>query len=92
MPPHTATAGSLPEASGMVKAMRADGPDWGTGYLRAGRRAPAGIIRGGMAEDVDRRLGSPEGRVGGPPVPPLPARRPAHHCGAGAGAGKPPSA
>ena len=64
MPQRTATVGSLPEAFGMVEAMRADGPGWGTGCRRAARQAPAGIIRGGMAEDVDRRFGSPEGRDG----------------------------
>ena len=39
MPQRTATIGSLPEAFGMVKVVR---------------RAPVGIIRGGMAEDVDQ--------------------------------------
>ena len=61
MPQRTATIGSLPEAFGMMMAMRADGLDWGTGCRQAVRRAPAGIIRDGMAEDVDRWLGSPEG-------------------------------
>ena len=55
MPQRTAVIDGPPEAFGMVKAMRADGPDWGTGSRRAVRREPAGIIRGGMAEDVDRR-------------------------------------
>ena len=64
MPQRTGTINSLPEVFGMVKAMRADGPDWGTGCRQAVRRALAGIIRGGTAEDVDRRLGSPEGRDG----------------------------
>ena len=44
--------------------MLADGPDWGTGCRQAVRRVPAGMIRGGMAEDVDRRPGSPDGRGG----------------------------
>ena len=64
MPQRTATIGSLPEAFGMVKAMRAGGPDWDTGCRQAAREAPAGIIRDRMAEDVDRWPGSPEGRNG----------------------------
>ena len=48
----------------MVKAMRADGPDRGVDGRPAVRQAPAGIIRGGIAEDVDRRLGSLDGRGG----------------------------
>ena len=46
----------------MVKAMWADGPDRGTGCRQAVCQVPTGIIRGGMAEDVDRWLGSPDGR------------------------------
>ena len=37
MPQHTAMIGSLPEAFGMVKAMRADGPGW-AGQLHLRRR------------------------------------------------------
>ena len=48
MPQRTAVIESLPEAFEMVKAMR----------------APAGIIRGGLAEDVDRLPGSPDGYGG----------------------------
>ena len=48
----------------MVKAMRAGGPDWGTGCRQVAREAPAGIIRDRMAEDVDRWLDSPECRNG----------------------------
>ena len=65
MPRRTATIGSLPEAFGMVKAMRADGPDRGTDCRQAARQALAGIIQGGMAEDVDRWLDGPEGHGGG---------------------------
>ena len=36
----------------------------GTGCRQAVFQAPAGIIRGGMAEDVDRWLGGPDGRDG----------------------------
>ena len=53
MPQRTAMIDSLPEAFGMVKAMRADSLDWGTGCRQAVHRAPAGIIQGRMAEDVD---------------------------------------
>ena len=48
----------------MMKAMRADGPDQGTGCRQAARQAPAGSIRDRMVEDVDRWLGSPHGRGG----------------------------
>ena len=67
MPQRTAMIGGLLEVFGMVRAMPADGPDL--------RRAPAGMIRGGMAEDVDRRPGSRGGCGGcepgdiGPAVP-----------------------
>ena len=50
MPQRTATVGSLPKVFGMVEAMRAGGPDWAP--------TPIGIIRGGMAGDVDRRNGT----------------------------------
>ena len=65
MPQRTATIESLPEAFGMLKEMRADGPDWGTGCRQAARQALAEIIRGRMAEDVDLWLDGPEGRGGG---------------------------
>ena len=64
MPQRTATIESLPEAFGMVKAMQADGLDWGTGCRQAARQALAEIIQGRMAEDVDHWLGSPAGRGG----------------------------
>ena len=35
MPQRTAVIGSLPEAFRMVKAVRADGPDWGSGCRQA---------------------------------------------------------
>ena len=62
MPRRTATIESLPEAFGMLKEMRADGPDWGTDCREAARQALAGIIRDRMAEDVDQWLDGPEGR------------------------------
>ena len=64
MPKRTATIESLPAAFGMMKAIGADSPDWGADCQHALRQASAGIIRGRMAEDVDRWLRSPEGRDG----------------------------
>ena len=46
----------------MVEAMRADTPVRVTVCRQAVRQDPPGIIRNGMAEDVDRWPGSPEGR------------------------------
>ena len=40
MPQRAATIESLPAAFEVVKAMRADGLNWGEGYRRLGRQAP----------------------------------------------------
>ena len=48
------TNDSLPEAFEMLKAMRTDGLDWGTGCRQVARQALTEIIRGRMAGDVDR--------------------------------------
>ncbi len=40
----------------MMKAMQADGLEWGEGYLPLGRQALAAIIEGRMDEVVDHRL------------------------------------
>ena len=64
MPQRTAMIGNLPEALEMVRAVRADNLAWGTGCRQAVPQAPAGIIRGGMAGDVDRWLDNPDGRNG----------------------------
>jgi len=56
MSQRTATIESLGQAFEVVKAMRADGLDWGEGYRSLGRRALAEIIEGRMAEAVDRWL------------------------------------
>jgi len=56
MPQRAATIKSLPAAFEVVKAMRADGLDWGEGYRPLGRQALAEIIEGEMAAAVDRRL------------------------------------
>ncbi len=54
MPQRAATIESLPAAFEVVKAMQADGLDWGEGYRRLGRQALAEIIE--MAAAVDRHL------------------------------------
>ena len=51
-----ATIDSLPAAFEVVKAMQADGLDWGDGWRRLGRRALAEIIETEMAAAVDRHL------------------------------------
>lgn len=56
MSQRAATITSLPIAFAMVKAMQADGLEWGEGYRPLGRRALAAIIEGRMAEAVDRWL------------------------------------
>jgi len=53
MSQQAATIESLPTAFAMVKAMEADGLDWGEGYLPLGRQALAAIIEGRMGETVD---------------------------------------
>ena len=60
MPQRAATIESLPAAFEVVKAMRADGLDWGEGYRPLGRQALAEIIEGEMAAAVDRWLESLE--------------------------------
>ena len=52
MSQRTATIESLPMAFEVVKAMRADGLEWGEGYRPLGRQALAEIIQGRMAEAV----------------------------------------
>jgi len=56
MLPRAATIDSLPAAFEVVKAMQADGLDWGDGWRRLGRRALAEIIETEMAAAVDRHL------------------------------------
>lgn len=55
--PHLATIESLPEAFAMVKAMQADGLEWGEGYRPLGRQALVAILEGRMDASVDHRLG-----------------------------------
>ena len=56
MSQQAATITSLPMAFEMVKAMQADGLEWGEGYRRLGRQAVAAIIEEQMAAAVDRYL------------------------------------
>ena len=56
MPQRTATIESLPVAFEVVKAMQADGLEWGEGYRPLGRQALAAIIEERMDEAVDAWL------------------------------------
>ena len=56
MSQQAATITSLPMAFEMVKAMQAEGLEWGEGYRPLGRRAVAAIIEEQMAASVDRYL------------------------------------
>ena len=56
MSQRAATIESLPAAFEVVKAMQADGLDWGEGYRPLGRQALAEIIETEMAAEVDRHL------------------------------------
>ena len=58
MPQPAATLESLPAAFEVVKAMQAQGLDWGEGYRPLGRKALAEIIETEMAGAVDRWLES----------------------------------
>ena len=60
MPQRTATIESLPAAFATVKAMQAQGLDWGEGYRPLAQRAIAEIIEIEMAQAVDRWLESLE--------------------------------
>ena len=56
MPQQAATIESLPMAFEFVKAMQADGLEWGEGYRPLGRAALAHVIEEQMAAAVDRHL------------------------------------
>lgn len=56
MPQQAATIESLPMAFEFVKAMRADGLEWGESYRQLGREALAEIIEERMGEAVERWL------------------------------------
>ena len=61
MPQRAATIESVAMAFDVVKAMQADGLEWGEGYRPLGRKALAEIIQGQMADAVDRWLDSLDG-------------------------------
>jgi hypothetical protein len=56
MSQRAATIESLPVAFEMVKAMQADGLEWGEDYRPLGRQALAEIIEEQLVEAVDRYL------------------------------------
>jgi hypothetical protein len=56
MSQRAATITSLPMAFEVVKAMQADGLDWGEGYRPLGRQALEEIIEDQLAAAVDRHL------------------------------------
>ena len=56
MPQRAATIESLPMAFEFVKAMRADGLEWGEGYRSLGRQALAQVIEEQMRAALDRYL------------------------------------
>ena len=54
--PRSATIRSLPRAFRMLKAMRAQGIEWGEDYRRATGMALKDVLEGGMAVGIDRHL------------------------------------
>jgi hypothetical protein len=56
MSQQAATIMSFPMAFEMVKAMQAEGPEWGEGYRPLGRQALAEVIEDQMAMAVDPYL------------------------------------
>ncbi len=51
--PQSATIKSLPRAFRIMKAMQAQGIEWGEDYRRAGALAPKGVLEGHMARRID---------------------------------------
>lgn len=54
--PQAATIESLPRAFQMMKAMQADGVEWGEDYRQAAAAALQDILHGRMASSIDRHL------------------------------------
>lgn len=54
--PQAATITSLPAAFDMMKAMQAEGVEWGEDYRGAARRALAELLEGRMGQLIDRHL------------------------------------
>ena len=60
--PRAATSKSLPGAFRMMKAMQAQGIEWGEGYQLAGGAALKAVIEGRMVAGIDRHLAAMAGR------------------------------
>ncbi len=60
--PQAATIKSLPHAFRMMKAMQAQGIEWGEGYRHAAGVALKGVLEGRMASGIDRNLADMEAR------------------------------
>jgi putative transposase len=54
--PQTATIKSLPAAFAIMKAMQAEGVEWGEDYRQGARHAVAELLRGRMDELIDQHL------------------------------------
>jgi hypothetical protein len=54
--PQTATIKSLPVAFEMLKAMQAEGVEWGEDYRQGARQAVAELLRGRMDQLIDEHL------------------------------------
>lgn len=54
--PQAVTIRSLPRAFEFVKAMQADGLEWGEGYRGLGGEAIAAVLQGQMAQAIDQHL------------------------------------
>src|SRR5919108_5021432 len=54
--PQAVTIRSLPRAFEFVKAMQAQGLEWGDGYRGLGREAIAAILQSQMAQAIDDHL------------------------------------
>ena len=54
--PQTATIKSLPAAFRMMKAMQAEGVEWGEDYCQGARQALAELLRGRTGQLIDAHL------------------------------------
>jgi hypothetical protein len=54
--PQTATIKSLPAAFAMMKAMQAEGVEWGEDYRAGARHALAELLEGRMDQLIDQHL------------------------------------
>ena len=60
--PRSATSKSLPRAFRMMKAMQAQGIEWGEDYRQAAGAALKDVLEGRMAAGIDRHLAAMAGR------------------------------